>query len=73
MIGQAGAVAVIGGLQTDVVTLALSGYDIVQIAEQPTPLPAQTTGETRLQNNSTPYTSTVCSWSAKGSPKHIKD
>src|ERR1700726_4488134 len=48
--------AVIDGLQADIVTLALS-YDIDSIAERSRALPAN--WQSRLPNNSTPYTSTI--------------
>src|SRR6266540_2603267 len=47
--------SVIDGLEADVVTLALA-YDIDQIAEKGGLLPAN--WQTRLPNNSSPYTST---------------
>ena len=62
--------SVIDGLQADVVTLALS-YDIDSIAERAHLLPAN--WQTRLPNNSTPYTSTIVFLVRKGNPKHIKD
>jgi sulfate/thiosulfate transport system substrate-binding protein len=62
--------SVIDGLQADVVTLALS-YDIDSIAERAHSLPAN--WQTRLPNNSTPYTSTIVFLVRKGNPKHIKD
>ncbi|TKC18392.1 sulfate ABC transporter substrate-binding protein [Robertmurraya kyonggiensis] len=61
--------SVIDGLDADVVTLALA-YDIDAIAE---------TGkiakdwQTRLENNSSPYTSTIVFLVRKGNPKEIKD
>ncbi|KMY54476.1 sulfate transporter subunit [Bacillus sp. FJAT-27231] len=61
--------AVIDGLEADVVTLALAG-DIDEVAK------AGLTAEdwqTRLDNNSTPYTSTIVFLVRKGNPKHIKD
>src|SRR4051794_36318294 len=48
--------SVIDGLQADIVTLALA-YDIDVIAEKANLLPK--TWQTRLPNNSTPYTSTI--------------
>ena len=48
--------AVIDGLEADVVTLALA-YDIDAIAEQTGKIPAN--WQTRLANNSSPYTSTI--------------
>jgi sulfate transport system substrate-binding protein len=62
--------SVIDGLQADVVTLALS-YDIDVIAEKANLLPKN--WQTRLPNNSTPYTSTIVFLVRKGNPKHIKD
>lgn len=62
--------AVIDGLQADVVTLALAG-DIDQIAERAKLLPPN--WQTRLPNNSTPYTSTIVFLVRKGNPKAIKD
>jgi len=62
--------AVIDGLQADIVTLALS-YDIDSISERAHALPAN--WQSRLPNNSTPYTSTIVFLVRKGNPKHIKD
>lgn len=62
--------AVIDGLQADVVTLGLA-YDIDSIAERGKLLPAN--WQTRLPNNSTPYTSTIVFLVRGGNPKHIKD
>ena len=62
--------AVIDGLQADVVTLGLA-YDIDAIAEKSKALPAN--WQTRLANNSTPYTSTIVFLVRKGNPKHVKD
>jgi sulfate transport system substrate-binding protein len=62
--------SVIDGLQADVVTLALA-YDIDSIAERAHLLPAN--WQSRLPNNSTPYTSTIVFLVRKGNPKHIKD
>jgi sulfate/thiosulfate transport system substrate-binding protein len=62
--------SVIDGLEADVVTLALA-YDIDQIAEKGGSLPA--TWQTRLPNNSSPYTSTIVFLVKKGNPKGIKD
>jgi len=61
---------VIDGLQADVVTLALA-YDIDAIAEKSGLLP--TDWQTRLPDNSSPYTSTVVFLVRKGNPKAIKD
>lgn len=62
--------AVIDGLDADVVTLALA-YDIDAIAEKGGLLPVN--WQTRLPNNSTPYTSTIVFLVRKGNPKKIKD
>ena len=62
--------SVIDGLQADVVTLALA-YDIDQIAEKGGLLPAD--WQSRLPNNSSPYTSTIVLLVRKGNPKGIKD
>jgi sulfate/thiosulfate transport system substrate-binding protein len=62
--------AVIDGLDADVVTLALA-YDVDAIAEKAHLLPAN--WQTRLPNNSSPYTSTVIFLVRKGNPKGIKD
>ncbi|RAI43411.1 sulfate ABC transporter substrate-binding protein [Rhodoplanes roseus] len=62
--------AVIDGLDADVVTLALAG-DIDAIARESKKLPAD--WQTRLPNNSSPYTSTIVLLVRKGNPKGIKD
>jgi sulfate transport system substrate-binding protein len=62
--------SVIDGLQADVVTLALA-YDIDAISEKAKLLPAN--WQSRLPNNSTPYTSTIAFLVRKGNPKNIKD
>ena len=62
--------AVIDGLQTDVVTLALAA-DIDAIAERAKALPAN--WQTRLPLNSTPYYSTIVFLVRKGNPKGIHD
>jgi len=62
--------AVIDGLPADVVTLALA-YDIDAIAEKAKLLPDN--WQSRLPNNSTPYTSTIVFLVRKGNPKNIKD
>jgi len=62
--------AVIGGLEADVVTLALS-YDIDAIAEKAGLIPPD--WQTRLPHNSAPYTSTIVFLVRKGNPKGIKD
>src|SRR5512140_319048 len=61
---------VIDRLPADVVTLALA-YDIDAIAQQGKLLPAN--WQTRLPNNSSPYTSTIVFLVRKGNPKGIKD
>jgi len=62
--------AVIDGLPADVVTLALA-YDIDAIAEKAKLLPDN--WQSRLPDNSTPYTSTIVFLVRSGNPKHIKD
>ncbi|MEK7949581.1 sulfate ABC transporter substrate-binding protein [Luteolibacter soli] len=62
--------AVIDGQPADVVTLALS-LDIDMIAKQTGLLP--TDWQTKLPNNSSPYTSTIVFVVRKGNPKGIKD
>ncbi|MCC6301261.1 MAG: sulfate ABC transporter substrate-binding protein [Gammaproteobacteria bacterium] len=62
--------AVIDGLEADVVTLALA-YDIDQISEKTGWFPKD--WQTRLPNNSSPYTSTIVFLVRKGNPKGIKD
>jgi sulfate/thiosulfate-binding protein len=62
--------SVIDGLEADVVTLALAG-DIDAIARESKRLPEN--WQSRLPNNSSPYTSTVVFVVRKGNPKGIKD
>ncbi|MFN7953920.1 MAG: sulfate ABC transporter substrate-binding protein [bacterium] len=62
--------AVIDGLKADVVTLALA-YDIDEIAAKARLLPAD--WQTRLPNNSSPYTSTIVFVVRAGNPKGIHD
>ena len=62
--------AVIDGLDADVVTLALA-YDIDAISQKAKLLPAN--WQTRLPDNSTPYTSTIVFLVRKGNPWHVKD
>ncbi|MDX2058312.1 MAG: sulfate ABC transporter substrate-binding protein [Gemmatimonadales bacterium] len=62
--------SVIDGLEADVVTLALA-YDIDEIAAKGRLFPA--TWQTRLPNNSAPYTSTIVFLVRKGNPKKIRD
>jgi sulfate/thiosulfate-binding protein len=64
------ALSVINGLQADVVTLGISS-DIDAIANK-TKLIADN-WQSRLPQNSTPYTSTIVFLVRKGNPKHIKD
>jgi sulfate/thiosulfate-binding protein len=62
--------AVIDGLPADVVTLALA-YDIDAISEKTQLFPAD--WQSRLPNNSSPYTSTIVFVVRKGNEKKIKD
>jgi len=62
--------SVIDGLQADVVTLALAA-DIDEIAKRAKLLPAN--WQSRLPNNSTPYTSTIVFLVRKGNPWKIRD
>ncbi|MCY1646337.1 sulfate ABC transporter substrate-binding protein [Caulobacter sp. SL161] len=62
--------SVIDGLQADVVTLALA-YDIDEIAAKGRLLPAN--WQSRLPQNSAPYTSTIVFLVRKGNPWKIKD
>jgi sulfate/thiosulfate-binding protein len=62
--------SVIDGLPADVVTLALAG-DIDAIAARAKLLPAN--WESRLPDNSAPYTSTIVLLVRKGNPKGIRD
>ena len=62
--------SVIDGLEADVVTLALA-YDIDVIAEKAGLLPK--TWQSRLADNSAPYTSTIVFLVRKGNPKGVKD
>jgi sulfate transport system substrate-binding protein len=62
--------AVIDGLEADVVTLAIA-YDIDQMHRKATLLPEN--WQSRLPENSTPYTSTIVFLVRKGNPKQIKD
>jgi sulfate/thiosulfate-binding protein len=70
--GGSGAQArsVIDGIDAAVVTLALAA-DIDQIAARTKKIPAD--WQTRLPNNSSPYTSTIVFLVRKGNPKAIKD
>jgi sulfate/thiosulfate-binding protein len=62
--------SVIDGLEADVVTLAVA-YDVDQIAEKGRWLKPD--WQSRLPNNSAPYTSTIVLLVRKGNPKGIKD
>ncbi|MGJ7911623.1 sulfate ABC transporter substrate-binding protein [Neobacillus sp. LXY-1] len=62
--------AVIDGLEADVVTLALA-YDIDEIANMGGLLSKD--WQKKLEDNSTPYTSTIVFLVRKGNPKGIKD
>lgn len=62
--------SVIDGLDADVVTLAL-GYDIDSIAEKARLIDQN--WQSRLPDQSTPYTSTIVFLVRKGNPKHITD
>lgn len=62
--------SVIDGLSADVVTLALAG-DIDSIAKEGQSLPAD--WQSKLPDNSSPYTSTIVFVVRKGNPKAVKD
>ncbi|MBU3825230.1 MAG: sulfate ABC transporter substrate-binding protein [Candidatus Oceanisphaera merdipullorum] len=62
--------AVIDGLKADVVTLALA-YDVDALREKAELIPAD--WQSKLANNSSPYTSTIVLLVRKGNPKQIKD
>jgi sulfate transport system substrate-binding protein len=62
--------AVIDGLEADVVTLALAG-DVNQLFERAQLVPKE--WQSRLPNNSCPYTSTIVFLVRKGNPKQIVD
>ncbi len=62
--------AVIDGLEADVVTLALAG-DVSALYEKAQLVPRD--WQSRLPNNSCPYTSTIVFLVRKGNPKGIKD
>jgi sulfate transport system substrate-binding protein len=64
------ALAVINGLEADVVTLALAG-DIDSISRVANLLPAD--WQKRLPHNSSPYTSTIVFVVRKGNPQKIHD
>jgi sulfate/thiosulfate transport system substrate-binding protein len=60
---------IIEGLEADVATLALA-YDIDQIADAGL---LEEDWESKFENNSAPYTSTIVFLVRKGNPKNIKD
>src|SRR5580704_12398353 len=62
--------SVLEGLEADVVTLALA-YDIDALAAQGGLIPAN--WQSRLPDNSTPYTSTIVFLVRKGNPKNVHD
>jgi sulfate transport system substrate-binding protein len=62
--------AVIDGLEADVVTLALA-YDVDALRKAAGLIPSD--WQTRLPDNSAPYTSTIVFLVRKGNPKGIKD
>jgi sulfate transport system substrate-binding protein len=62
--------AVIDGLEADVVTLALA-RDVSAIADKAGLLPKD--WQSRLKDNSAPYTSTIVFLVRKGNPKGVKD
>ena len=62
--------AVIDGLEADVVTLGLAG-DIDAIANKANLLPSN--WQSRLPDNSCPYTSTIVFLVRKGNPKNVRD
>lgn len=62
--------AVMDGLEADVVTLAI-GYDIDVMAERTGLL--DKAWQSRFDNNSSPYTSTIVFLVRKGNPKGVKD
>ncbi|EKQ51281.1 MULTISPECIES: sulfate ABC transporter substrate-binding protein [unclassified Clostridium] len=69
--GGSGAQAqsVIGGLEADVVTLAL-GYDVDAISQSGL---IKSDWQSKFKDNSAPYTSTIVFLVRKGNPKNIKD
>jgi sulfate transport system substrate-binding protein len=62
--------AVLDGLDADVVTLALA-YDVDQLYQKGKQIPEN--WQSRLPNNSAPYTSTIVFLVHKGNPQGIKD
>jgi len=63
------ALAVIDGLEADVVTLAL-GYDVIALTDKKL-IPDD--WQKRLPHNASPYTSTIVFLVRKGNPKQIRD
>lgn len=62
--------AVIDGLEADIVTLALA-YDVDMLHQKAKLIPEN--WQSRLPNNSAPYTSTIVFVVRKGNPKQIRD
>jgi sulfate/thiosulfate transport system substrate-binding protein len=62
--------AVIDGLEADVVTLAVA-YDVNQLHDKAKLIPQN--WQSRLEQNSSPYTSTIVFVVRQGNPKQIKD
>jgi sulfate transport system substrate-binding protein len=62
--------AVIDGLEADIVTLALA-YDVQMLHEKGNLVPEN--WQSRLPNNSSPYTSTIVFLVRKGNPKNVRD
>lgn len=62
--------AVIDGLEADVATLAL-GYDVAALHDKGKLIPEN--WQSRLPDNSAPYTSTIVLLVRKGNPKAVKD
>ncbi|MGR7921463.1 sulfate ABC transporter substrate-binding protein [Zobellella denitrificans] len=62
--------SVIDGLEADVVTLALA-YDVDALRQHGELIPEN--WQSRLANNSSPYTSTIVLLVRKGNPKNIRD
>ncbi len=62
--------SVVDGLEADVVTLAVA-FDVDALSKQGRLIPAN--WQTRLPDNSSPYTSTIVFLVRKGNPKNIRD
>ncbi|HEX4474152.1 MAG TPA: sulfate ABC transporter substrate-binding protein [Polyangiaceae bacterium] len=62
--------AIIDGLEADVATLGLA-YDVSALGQRAKLIPEN--WQSRLPNNSAPYTSTIVLLVRKGNPKNIKD